>query len=1061
MGDSSVKVAVRVRPFNNREKQEGAVLCVDMQGKMTKVFSPELTKEFYFDYSYWSHDGFVEDGDSGMMVPDGPGSKYADQQRVFDDLGVGVLNNAFEGYHCCLFAYGQTGSGKSYSMVGYGKNKGIIPIVCQEIFNRIEAAESPKLHCEVTASMLEIYNEQIQDLVKPPSERVKGGLKIREDPKLGVYVQDLLKTPCASYEEISEILDKGNNNRTVAATQMNATSSRAHTVLTIGFTQILYDDSGKPFNRKQSNINLVDLAGSERASKTGATGDTLKEGSNINKSLSTLGRVITALAKRSAGSKEMIPYRESSLTRILQNALGGNSKTTMIAAISPATFNIDETISTLRYADQVKSIKNQAIINETPQEKLIRELKEENEKLKAMLEGKAIPGKSGEETDRIREEFERQIEELRRAKEEAERTYQEKVKEPLKERRGSLAAVPTHKPVPSKIELKTPHLSNLNEDPLLSGHICHGIKLGRNVVGRKNPASQPDVIIEGLGIGIDHCVITLENETYTILPSPDANLKTTVNGKLLTQSAVLQHHDRVRFGNHNYFLFVDPEELSNSHPDWEFAMNETHEEEVKLLLGKQDEELKAKEDEMKKKLEAEMEEIQRKIEEEKKQLEEQARSKSNNTAESRKVLAAKEKELRDRHRAMAEEMRKKEQLLKTHEENRLALEELKKQLTHAIHQINEANERAVFLGRNVMYQPELYREGVGIAKGLKNTKVRIRVVYPELSEDFKIYWSSEKLDARLVDMQDICNQLEYGANIEDIDLDYDPFSDQADSLSSSYHLIGHAYVYLEAAYYLSVIEDDQVAIINDQGQIMGTLNISLNPLVEGVIMEEFESLRDLVSKELTFTVQILQANSLPPNFSTNVFCQYTMSALNEEVFKTEMLEETNANPKFGYFKAHRFIVTGEVADEFLSRALTISVYGDITRERKEKELRKLMEHSKTNITLIPGVKIGMELTEEDIEEELMGLSKGQEKTGFLNVSQGVNESHTMMLDATTDTLRAELKNREKELRAVEEEYKRKERDAEKQIQKRIKEIEKREQAGNNPPQRGSSCCLTF
>ena len=191
MADSSVKVAVRVRPFNNREKQEGAVLCVEMQGKMTRVYSPELEKKFFFDYSYWSHDSFVEDPNTGMMVPDSSSSIYADQLKVYNDLGVGVLNNAFEGYHCCLFAYGQTGSGKSYSMVGYGKNKGIIPIVCEEIFKRIEAVESKNLRCEVTASMLEIYNEQIQDLLKPPSERVKGGLKIREDPKQGVYVQDL------------------------------------------------------------------------------------------------------------------------------------------------------------------------------------------------------------------------------------------------------------------------------------------------------------------------------------------------------------------------------------------------------------------------------------------------------------------------------------------------------------------------------------------------------------------------------------------------------------------------------------------------------------------------------------------------------------------------------------------------------------------------------------------------------------------------------------------------------------------------------------------------------
>ena len=192
--------------------------------------------------------------------------------------------------------------------------------------------------------MLEIYNEQVQDLLQPPNNRVRGGLKVREHPLTGVFVEDLSKTTVGSYEEISATIDLGNKHRTVAATQMNATSSRAHTVLTISFTQIFHDQAtGKPVNRKQSDINLVDLAGSERVDKTGATGERLQEGTNINKSLSTLGKVITALAKKAdGGSKgDMVPYRESKLTRILQNALGGNSKTAMIAAISPATFNLE------------------------------------------------------------------------------------------------------------------------------------------------------------------------------------------------------------------------------------------------------------------------------------------------------------------------------------------------------------------------------------------------------------------------------------------------------------------------------------------------------------------------------------------------------------------------------------------------------------------------------------------------------------------------------------------------------------------------------------------------
>lgn len=1053
MGDSSVKVAVRVRPFNNRERAEGAVLCVDMTGNMTKVYGAGIAeKEFAFDYSYWSHDEFVEDPDSGMMVKDSPSSRYSDQISVFNDLGVGVLNNAFDGYHCCLFAYGQTGSGKSYSMVGYGKNKGIIPIVCEEIFKRIHTVESKSLHCEVTASMLEIYNEQVQDLLKPPNERIKGGLKIREDPKSGVYVQDLSKFPCSSYEEISNILDKGNNNRTVAATQMNATSSRAHTVLTISFTQIIYDDSGRPFNRKQSNINLVDLAGSERASKTGASGDTLKEGSNINKSLSTLGRVITALANKSGGSKEMVPYRESSLTRILQNALGGNSKTTMIAAISPATYNIEETLSTLRYAYQVKSIKNQAIVNETPQEKLIRELKEENERLKAMLEGKILPNASEDSSaEEQRLEFERQIKELQKAKEEAERTWQEKIHE------TELKQEISHTPIPKKKVLTTPHLFNLNEDPLLSGHICHAIKEGENKIGKKNPAESPDIIIEGLGIGVNHCSINCSGETYKISPAPDMNLKTTLNGKILEKTTELSHQDRIRFGNHNFFLFVDPEELSANNFDWEYAMREAHEEEVKIILGKQGEELKAKEDMMKKQLEAELEESKRTIGEEMAKLEELMKGKDSSNVESQKILAEKEKAILQRQREMQEEMRKKEQQLRAHEENRLAMDNMKKNLTHAIHQINEANERALLLGKNVSYRPELYHEGKEIGKGLQRSKVRVKVIYPDLSEDFKIYWDVEKLDGRLIDMQEICNQLEYGASIDDIGLDYDPFSDNSESFTHTSHLIGNAYMYLESAYYLDSIEDNELAIINDQGSIKGNLSVYIGLSVDGVVLEEYENLRELLGKELRFTVKIKGAYNLPETFSTDTFCQYTMESLNNEIFKTQNILETDPNPLFDYVKIHTIAINSDVTEEFLNRSIIFNIYGDMTRERKEKELLKIKENSNLKgITLGHGMKYkDMDMTDELLNGSL-NLFSEESKVPEIKVTNILPQKKII-----PENFKKEFSAKDKEIARAEEELKQKLKADEKEIAKRLKAIEKRENQLNKSPQAKSSACVTF
>jgi hypothetical protein len=383
-----------------------------MDGDLTYIIDPHTgaKKKFTFDYSYWSHDGFVVDQDTKMFVPDSPSSIYADQTMVFNDLGIEVLNNAFDGFHTCLFAYGQTGSGKSYSIFGYDENIGIIPMSCIEIFKRIENKEKeaadagvddnpplgpngkPKhsffansIGYDITVSMLEIYNETVQDLFVKVNQRPKGGLNIRESKTDGVYVDALTTIPVFSYKEIASQIERGTSMRTIGATNMNNTSSRAHTVTKITFQQTFYTGD-KPTNQKNSNINLVDLAGSERARTTGASAERLKEGSNINKSLSFLGKVISILASKAEGKKgfqnAIVPYRESKLTRMLQNALGGNSKTSMIAALSPAGINFEETLSTLVYANQVKSIKNTAKINENPQDKLIRELKEENERLK-------------------------------------------------------------------------------------------------------------------------------------------------------------------------------------------------------------------------------------------------------------------------------------------------------------------------------------------------------------------------------------------------------------------------------------------------------------------------------------------------------------------------------------------------------------------------------------------------------------------------------------------------------------------------------------------------------
>ncbi|KAL8786159.1 MAG: hypothetical protein Q9213_002929 [Squamulea squamosa] len=317
-------------------------------------------KKFTFDNSFWSHN--TED------------EHYAHQEDIYNALGEEFLDHNFEGYHTCIFAYGQTGSGKSYTMMGTPTQPGLIPRTCEDLFQRIESSASPNISYAVRVSYFEVYNEHVRDLLGPQprsSDAHPFYLKIRESPTEGPYIKDLTDLPVKNYHELLRYMRLGDNNRTTASTKMNDTSSRSHAVFTIMLKQIHHDLSTDSTTERLARIRLVDLAGSERAKATEATGARLREGSNINKSLTTLGRVIAALAdpKHSrvhnggkTRSKDVVPYRDSILTWLLKDSLGGNSKTAMIACIAPSDY--DETLSTLRYADQAKHIRTRAIVNQ-------------------------------------------------------------------------------------------------------------------------------------------------------------------------------------------------------------------------------------------------------------------------------------------------------------------------------------------------------------------------------------------------------------------------------------------------------------------------------------------------------------------------------------------------------------------------------------------------------------------------------------------------------------------------------------------------------------------------
>nr|XP_042912067.1 kinesin-like protein KIF28P isoform X1 [Parasteatoda tepidariorum]XP_042912068.1 kinesin-like protein KIF28P isoform X1 [Parasteatoda tepidariorum] len=263
----NVKVAVRVRPFSQRERQRNAKNIISMYDKMTFLNNPdapsEESKKFTFDHSYWSHDGFRE-LENGLIVKDPAqpnGDKYCDQMTVFNDLGKGILNNAWEGYNSTLFAYGQTSSGKSWSIVGYGVNKGIVPMFCEDLFKGIVDSKhsGEKIEFEVRFSMLEIYNEIVRDLLNPGLSKKKG-LKVREHPTKGFFAEGLSSALVTTYKDIETQLDLGTTNRSIASTNMNATSSRAHTIVGITLVQKSRNMKGQE-TAKTSMVNLVDLAG--------------------------------------------------------------------------------------------------------------------------------------------------------------------------------------------------------------------------------------------------------------------------------------------------------------------------------------------------------------------------------------------------------------------------------------------------------------------------------------------------------------------------------------------------------------------------------------------------------------------------------------------------------------------------------------------------------------------------------------------------------------------------------------------------------------------------------
>ncbi|XP_044591203.1 kinesin-like protein unc-104 isoform X11 [Cotesia glomerata] len=909
---SSVKVAVRVRPFNNREILREAQCIIEMAGNTTSIINPkappntkEAIKSFNYDYSYHSMDPKDDN--------------YSSQIMVYKDIGEEMLLHAFEGYNVCIFAYGQTGAGKSYTMMGKQEEgqEGIIPQICKDLFRKIGKNSSDTLKHSVEVSYMEIYCERVRDLLNPKN---KGNLRVREHPLLGPYVEDLSKLAVMSYEDIHDLIDEGNKARTVAATNMNETSSRSHAVFTIFFTQQKYDPTTGLATEKVSKISLVDLAGSERADSTGAKGTRLKEGANINKSLTTLGKVISALAEIATKKKkkaEFIPYRDSVLTWLLRENLGGNSKTAMIAAVSPADINYDETLSTLRYADRAKQIVCKAVVNEDANAKLIRELKEEIQKLRELLKQEGIdfqegdegaiikPSKREEDLKEVRQRLpshqtaEEAVDQLQASEKliaELNETWEEKLKR-TESIRLTREAVFAEMGVAVKEDgvtvgvfspKKTPHLVNLNEDPLMSECLIYYIKDGYTRVGSAEANIPQDIQLCGPHILSEHCIF--ENHEGIIKLIPTAGALIYVNGREVSEPIILKTGSRVILGRNHVFRFNHPDQVrvrreknspaetpgNGETVDWNFAQIELLEKQgidlkvemEKRLLVLEEQFRKEKEtadqlfEEERKKFEARIDALQ-------KQVEEQSMTMSMYSSYTPEDFNNIEEDIFESNWSEREfqlagwAFRK----WKYHQ-----FTSLRDDLWGNAIFLKEANAISVELKKKVQFQftlltdalysplpPDLLPADDEEDEERPFPRTIVAVEVQDTKNGATHYWTLDKLRQRLELMREMYhNEAELSPTSPDYNIESitggDPFYDRF----PWFRMVGRSFVYLSNLMY-PVPLIHKVAIVNEKGDVKGYLRVAVQAVIEEENSEYSSGVRQ--SARISFKDDLFGSNN--------------------------------------------------------------------------------------------------------------------------------------------------------------------------------------------------------
>lgn len=570
-GDNEfIQVAIRIRPFLDRNAGERTILSVDPSvNEITVQLKPEeirknslkdspiastrdtasnKIRQYKFDYVL---DSRGSEGDAS----------FASQDTVYETIGARVVRCAMEGYNACLFAYGQTGTGKTHTMMGdmaVSDQRGLLPRILEGLFTELQARNEEVAADRKTSlliSYLEIFNEQIHDLLVPQKMGApRDTLQVRYHPIFGVMINDLTQAPVSTIEEAMKLVEFGTKMRSIAATSMNSRSSRAHTVFTFRFEQTIKDGE-----TSMAQVQLVDLAGREQEKSSSDHKDRLKERQFINTSLFHLSTCIMNLSARSKAKKVNeadFAFRNSRLTLLLAHSLSGNSRTGMIAAVSPASSDLDETISTLRFADHVKKIKTAVTCNKVNKADVVKQLQEQIKRLTEQLNTKDGGAGTVEKIAELEAVCSQFKEAFQQEKSRSEALAAERA-ECLNEMGLSVKSEGV-----SVMADAVPYLVNLSEDPYLQGCLMYFLKGPEEVTIGNTDGNK--VRICGLGIWPKHCIIQNKGDRRLFLqPIPPAEgdkeaPRVFLNGRRVTHQVEMRHQDRLILGHACAFRVAIP-----------------------------------------------------------------------------------------------------------------------------------------------------------------------------------------------------------------------------------------------------------------------------------------------------------------------------------------------------------------------------------------------------------------------------------------------------------------------------------------------------------------------